>query len=316
MSLCGRIREAINYLLIDIFMYDRRSNSKDVDEGLSYSQNFLRKPQFVSSLVEISSINAKDTVIEIGAGKGRITEQLSKRAGKVIAIEYDSELAQLLRDKFSDASNVEVVEADFINWPLPDFRYKVFSNIPFEYTSRILDKLLLSSNPSEDTYLIMQDLAAKRFVGRAAGGDDSQLSILLQPFYSMCILKRIDRRQYIPMPSVDTVLARFEKRKSPLVDPKDTQEYRDFVIYGYNKWKPTVLDAFKDVFSYKQAKIIKQDLKIEGKKPSDLDVEAWVELFKTYQKYVSEDKKILVRGSEKKLEEKQKGMKKKYRTRK
>ena len=296
-------------------MYNRRSNSNDVDESLSYSQNFLRKPHFVSSLVEISSINAKDTVIEIGAGKGRITEQLMKRAGKVIAIEYDRELVQVLRDKFSDAPNVEVVEADFLNWSLPDFRYKVFSNIPFEYTSRILDKLLLSPNPSEDTYLIMQDLAAKRFIGKAAGGDDSQVSILLQPFYSMNILKRIDRRQYIPMPSVDTVLARFEKRESPLVDPKDIQEYRDFVIYGYNQWKPTVLDAFKNVFSYKQTKIIKQDLEIDGKKPSDLDVEAWVELFKKYQKYVPEDKKALVRDSEKKLKEEQKGMEKKYRTR-
>jgi 23S rRNA (adenine-N6)-dimethyltransferase len=297
-------------------MYDRRSNSKDVDESLSYSQNFLRKPQFVSSLVEISSINAKDTVIEIGAGKGRITEQLMKRAGKVIAIEYDRELVQVLRDKFSDAPNVEVVEADFLNWSLPDFRYKVFSNIPFEYTSRILDKLLLSPNPSEDTYLIMQDLAAKRFIGKAAGGDDSQVSILLQPFYSMNILKRIDRRQYIPMPSVDTVLARFEKRKSPLVDPKDTQEYRDFVIYGYNQWKPTVLDAFKNVFSYKQTKIIKRNLDVDKKKPSELDVEDWVELFKTYKSYVPEDKKALVRDSEKKLEEKQKGMEKEYRTRK
>ncbi len=297
-------------------MYNRRSNSNDVDESLSYSQNFLRKPQFVSSLVEISSINAKDTVIEIGAGKGRITEQLMKRAGKVIAIEYDGELARLLRDKFSDAPNVEVVEADFLNWSLPDFRYKVFSNIPFEYTSRILDKLLLSSNPSEDTYLIMQDLAAKRFVGKAAGGDDSQVSILLQPFYLMNILKRIDRRQYIPMPSVDTVLARFEKRESPLVDPKDTQEYRDFVIYGYNQWKPTILDAFKNVFSYKQTKIIKRNLDIDKKKPSELDVEDWVELFKTYKNYVPEDKKALVRDSEKKLEEKQKGMEKEYRTRK
>jgi 23S rRNA (adenine-N6)-dimethyltransferase len=297
-------------------MYDRRSNSKDVDGSLSYSQNFLRKPQFVSSLVEISSINEKDTVIEIGAGKGRITEQILKRAGKVIAIEYDGELAQLLRDKFSDASNVEVVEADFLNWPLPDFRYKVFSNIPFEYTSRILDKLLLSPNPSEDTYLIMQDLAAKRFIGESAGADDSQVSILLQPFYSMRILKRIDRRQYIPMPSVDTVLARFEKRKSPLVDSKDIQEYRDFVIYGYNQWKPTILDAFKNVFSYKQMKIIKQDLEIDGKKPSDLDVDTWVELFKKYRDYVPEEKKSKVRGSEEKLKEEQSGMKKEYRTRK
>ena len=291
-------------------------DNKDRSESLSHSQNFLRKPQFVSSLVEISNITVEDTVIEIGAGRGRITEQLAKRAGKVIAIEYDGELVQFLIDKFSDSPNVDIVEADFLSWPLPSFEYKVFSNIPFEYTSRILDKLLLFPSPSEDTYLIMQDLAAKRFMGKVAEGEDSQVSILLQPFYSMSILKRIDRRQYIPMPSVDTVLARFEKRESPLVDSKDIQEYRDFVIYGYNQWKPTVLEAFKNVFSYEQIKVIKRNLEIEGKKPSDLDVEVWVKLFKTYQNYVPEEKKSEVRGSEEELEKKQSGMKKKYRTRK
>jgi 23S rRNA (adenine-N6)-dimethyltransferase len=263
----------------------------------------------------MSNITNEDTVIEIGAGKGVVTEQLSKQANKVVAIEYDSQLAQQLQKKFSDSSTVRIIEADFLKWPLPDFRYKIFSNIPFEYTSRILDKILISPRSPEDTYLIMQDLAAKRFMGKVAGGEDSQVSILLQPFYSMSILKRIDRHKYRPIPNVDTVLARFEKRKHLLVDFKDMQEYRDFVIYGYNQWKPTVLDAFKNVFSYKQTKIINRKLKIEGKKPSDLDVNVWVKLFETYQNYVPEDKKTEVRGSEKRLEKKQKGMKKKYRTR-
>jgi len=284
-------------------------------ENLWHSQNFLYDSDFVSSLVGMSDITSDDTVIEIGAGKGVITEQLSKRANKVIAIEYDNQLAQQLREKFSDFSNVDIVETDFLNWSLPSFRYKVFSNIPFEYTSRILEKLLLSLNPPEDTYLIMQNLATKRFMGKVVGGEDSQVSILLQPFYSMSILKRIDRHKYRPIPSVDTVLARFEKRKHPLVNFKDMQESRDFVIYGYNQWKPTVIGAFKNVFSYKQTKIINRNLRIEGKKPSDLDVNVWVKLFETYQNYVPEDKKTQVRDFEKRLEKKQKGMEKKYRTR-
>ena len=88
------------------------------------------------------------------------------------------------------------------------------------------------------------------------------------------------------------------------------------MLYGYNQWKPTILDSFKNVFSYNQIKIIKKNLKIEDKKPSDLDVDTWVELFKTYQKYVPEEKKDLVKGAEKRLEGKQSEMEKKYRTRK
>jgi 23S rRNA (adenine-N6)-dimethyltransferase len=300
--------------MIEEFSMDK-NNTDSRAENLWHSQNFLHDSQFVASLVDMADITSEDTVIEIGPGKGIITEQLLEKADTVIGIEYDKTLAQKLREKFSNSPNVEIIEEDFLKLSLPNYKYKIFSNIPFEYTSRILDKILVSSNSPQDSYLIMQDLAAKRFMGRYAGAQDSQASILLQPFYSMSILKRIDRGQYRPVPNVDTVLARFERREYPLVDFKDIQEYRDFIIYGYNQWKPTVLDAFENIFSYKQLKILKRNLKIEGKKPSDLSVDSWVALFETYQKYVGEEKKFQVRGSENRLEKKQKGMKKEYRTR-
>jgi 23S rRNA (adenine-N6)-dimethyltransferase len=283
-------------------------------ENLWHSQNFLHDPQFVGSLVEMSDINSDDTVIEIGPGKGIITEQLAQRADKVIAVEYDHDLAQQLKEKFPNISKVDIVEADFLKWTLPNYKYKIFSNIPFEYTSRIVEKILETSKAPEEAYLIMQDLAAKRFMGKPFG-EDSQVSILLQPFYSMSILCDIDRRQYKPVPSVDTVLAKFGKREKPLIEWKDMQEYRDFVVYGYNQWKPTVEEAFKEVFSYKQIKIISRNINIRGSKPSDLQVEDWVSLFKTYQKYVPDQKKTQVEGFEKIHEKKQRKMKKKYRTR-
>jgi 23S rRNA (adenine-N6)-dimethyltransferase len=283
-------------------------------ENLWHSQNFLHDPQFVGSLVEMSDINSDDTVIEIGPGKGIITEQLAQRAGKVVAVEYDHDLAQELKENFPNTSKVDIVEADFLKWSLPNYKYKVFSNIPFEYTSRIVEKILETSKVPEEAYLIMQDLAAKRFMGKPFG-EDSQVSILLQPFYSMSILCDIDRHQYRPVPSVDTVLAKFGKRERPLVELKDMQEYKDFVVYGYNQWKPTVAEAFKEVFSYKQIKIISRNINIRGSKPSDLQVEDWVSLFKTYQKYVPDQKKIQVEGFEKMFEKKQRKMKKKYRTR-
>jgi 23S rRNA (adenine-N6)-dimethyltransferase len=283
-------------------------------ENLWHSQNFLHDSQFVASLVGMSSITSEDTVIEIGPGKGIITEQLVQLAGKVIGVEYAHDLALQLKEKFSNTSKVDIVGADFLKWSLPNYRYKIFSNIPFEYTTRIVEKILESSKAPDEAYLIMQDLAAKRFMGKPFD-KDSQISILLQPFYSMSILCDIDKRQYRPVPSVDTVLAKFEKREKPLIELKNMQEYRDFVVYGYNQWKPTVSDAFKDVFSYKQMKVISRNINIQGSKPLDLEVNDWVSLFKTYQKYVPDQKKSQVKGSEKRLKNKQKGMEKEYRTR-
>lgn len=292
------------------------SERRDMDDRqLWQSQNFLRSPEFVSSLIDKTSIDPADTVVEIGPGKGVITRQLAERAKKVIGVEYDSDLAQKLKLSLSSKTNIEIVEADFLRWDLPRYPYKVFANIPFNMTADMVNKLLVSSNPPESTYLIMQDSAAERFIG-APVGPNSQISILLQPFYDMGVVTRIDRRQFEPVPSVNAVLARFDRRNEPLVDPKLGQQYRDFVIYGYNQWQPTILDAFKKVFSGKQTNIISKRFGVAGLKPLELTVEQWVGLFDSFMEHVPEDKKVIVRGAENRLRSKQKGMKKQHRTRK
>jgi 23S rRNA (adenine-N6)-dimethyltransferase len=273
----------------------------------------LKNPRFVSSLLNKTDIDSKDTVVEIGAGTGVITGQLLDKVKKVIAIEYDKDLVDELYRSFSKYSNLEIVKTDFLTWKLPSYPYKVFSNIPFNVTADIVTKLLESENSPESTYLIMQDKAAERFIGEPVG-DNSQASILLKPFFDMGIVTKINRNQFEPRPSVNTVLAKFIKKEYPLIKYENWQEYRDFVIYGYNQWKPTILEAFGEVFSYKQSKIIKRNFGVGGMKPSELNIEQWVKVFETYRQYVPEFKKEKVRGAEKRLKRQQKGLEKRHRT--
>lgn len=280
---------------------------------LSHSQNFLKSSEFVCSLIDKTTISNKDLVVEIGSGKGVITLELAKKAGKVIGVEYDQKLAVNLKSKFVDNPKIEIVEADFLKWKLPIQSYKVFANIPFNTTSDIVKKLLNSPVSPEVAYLIMQDKAAERFIGYAVG-ENTQVSILLQPFYEMSILTKIDRRRFKPVPNVNIVLAKFEKRKNPVIDTKFLQNYRDFITYGYNQWQPTLLDAFKEVFTKKQLGIISRNLEISGKKPSEVTVQDWVKMFNTFIKFVPADRKNIVFGAEKRLQFSQKGMKKQHRT--
>jgi 23S rRNA (adenine-N6)-dimethyltransferase len=273
----------------------------------------LKNPRFVSSLLNKTDIDSKDTVVEIGAGAGVITGQLLDKVKKVIAIEYDKDLVDELYRSFSKYSNLEIVKTDFLTWKLPSYPYKVFSNIPFNVTADIVTKLLESENSPESTYLIMQDKAAERFIGEPVG-DNSQASILLKPFFDMGIVTKINRNQFEPRPSVNTVLAKFIKKEYPLIKYENWQEYRDFVIYGYNQWKPTILEAFGEVFSYKQSKIIKRNFGVGGMKPSELNIEQWVKVFETYKQYVPEFKKEKVRGAENRLKRQQKGLEKRHRT--
>ncbi|MFC1625883.1 23S ribosomal RNA methyltransferase Erm [Patescibacteria group bacterium] len=287
---------------------------KDMDKGrqLWQSQNFLKRPEFVSRLVEMADISNKDLVVEIGPGKGVITRQLADVAEKVIAIELDPKLAKELKTQFQDAENVTIIEKDFFNWRLPNENYKVFSNIPFNMTADIIKRLTEFSNSPEILYLIMQDKALERFAGEK---EESQISLLLKPWFEFRIVTNIERSEFNPRPNVNTVLAEIRKRDEPFVDPKLSQNYRDFIIFGFNQWKPTLIDAYGDIFSHKQKKIVEGRLKIKGKKPTELTFDQWLDLFKTYNNYVSDKKKGIIRGAEKRLEKSHKKHKKWHRTR-
>lgn len=276
------------------------------------SQNFLRRPEFVSGLVEMTDISDKDLVVEIGPGKGIITDQLANAAKEVIAVEVDPKLAKGLERKFQGVENVTIVEKDFFNWQLPDENYKIFSNIPFNMTADIIRKLTETSTPPEVSYLIMQDKAFERFAGEP---EEGQISLLLKPWFEFRVMTDISSSEFSPKPSVNTVLAEIRKRDQPFVDPKLRQSYRDFIIFGFSQWEPTVFDAYDDIFTYRQKKIIDGRSEIKGKKPTELTLDQWLDLFKTYDNYVSDKKKELVKGAEERSEKRHRKHEKWHRTR-
>ena len=282
---------------------------------LSHSQNFLQNPGFVRSLIDKTDLKAGDLVVEIGSGKGIVTKLLVEKGCRVIGIELDNQLFASLVKQFKGCSNVEIVKADFLKWNLPSKPYKVFSNIPFNMTTDIVTKLLNGENSPEVAYLILQDKAAERFIGDPLT-KDTQISILLKPYFEMAIVSKINRKQFTPTPNIGAVLAMFRRKQRPLVEPQFYQLFRDFIVYGYNQWKPTVLETFERVFSTKQRSILEHEITaIRKAKPRDLKIDQWLILFESFQNYVAEDKKNLVRGAEKRLKDQQRVLHKQHRTR-
>jgi 16S rRNA A1518/A1519 N6-dimethyltransferase RsmA/KsgA/DIM1 with predicted DNA glycosylase/AP lyase activity len=135
--------------------------------SLSISQNFLTSKRTIERLLRLTNINKRDTVIEIGAGKGHITKALLGKCGCVIASEIDPKLYESLRCGFAQTPNLRLLNADFLRSPLPQSVYKVFSNIPFAITTDIVKKLTQGKNPPRDmkyglnpSFLTKQQIAA------------------------------------------------------------------------------------------------------------------------------------------------------------
>ena len=106
-----------------------------------YTQNFIVSKDLISELVKKSSITKDYLVYEIGAGEGAITNELLKKAKKVVAFEIDTNLFNKLSQRFKNEKSLKLRLGDFLSFSLPKQPYKVFSNIPFNITSSIVKKL-------------------------------------------------------------------------------------------------------------------------------------------------------------------------------
>ena len=257
---------------------------------ISLAQNFLRSPKLVRRLVRISKIGLSDTVYEIGPGNGIITAALANVAGQVIAIEKDPELVRHLRQRFCALENVEIVEKDFLNYsfrtrtgvsgPKPVSEYKMFANIPYNRTSQIVRTILQERSGLCEAYLIIQKEAAKKFSGSPR---ETLFSILVKPFFDFKVLAQLDRADFWPSPNVDSVLLSIKRRARPLIEAPDIALYREFVQYGFGRWRPNLRLAFKNVFTYKQWKHLARDLDFSlNATATDLSVEQWLGLYREF----------------------------------
>ena len=246
---------------------------------ISLAQNFLRSPKLVHRLIGMSTVGPSDTVYEIGPGNGIITAALATVAKQVIAIEKDPQLVRRLRERFCSLDNVEIVEEDFLAY---SFRartseYKIFANIPYNITAQIVRKIFYERSNLSDAYLILQREAAKKFSGSPR---ETLSSIMAKPFFEFQILHRLRPTDFWPKPNVDSVLLSIKRRARPLIESQDVASYRDFVQYGFGRWKPNLRLAFKHVFTYKQWKRLARDLDFPlNATPTQLSFEQWLNLY-------------------------------------
>ena len=245
---------------------------------IKYSQNLYRNNTNLQKLVNLSGINHNDIVLDIGAGTGTITEELSKYADKVIAYELDKKYFRKLEEKFKDSSNVIVKNENFLNIQLPQKAFKIFSNIPFFITSDIINKITDVNSKLEEAFLFVQKESAERFVGEPK---NTQIAAILSFMYEINIIEEFQKNDFKPIPNVDIVVLKI-KRKS--FDKRDFQLYRDFIIYIFNQRNYSVLDTFKKLFTYKQLKYIKQYLAMNKyNKPTDILSDYYLSIFQEFK---------------------------------
>lgn len=169
-------------------------------------QHFLVDKPSLEAIMDAAAVTKSDTVLEIGPGLGVMTRPLADQAGKLIAVETDRVLAELLRRDAPD--NLEVVEQDFLKFELSSLPrgYKVIANIPYYLTSKIFRLLLESPNPPSVMSVLIQKEVAERIT--AAPGQLSILALSVQYYGHPEIVRIVERHRFWPAPAVDSAVLR------------------------------------------------------------------------------------------------------------
>jgi len=279
------------------------------------TQNFLHSKKLVSQLVAMSNLGADDVVLEIGPGKGIITEQLSLVCRQVFAVEYDKDYANKLIIKYSGSEKVCIVSEDILKYRMNiSGEYKLFSNIPFTITSDIMTKFL-SDNRVQEIYFIMQYEAFLRFCGTPLY-QDSYKSLLYKPFFSMEIIHRFAPSDFTPMPSARIVFVHIARKNSFDISHTDLQVYQDFLSYLFMAKGEYFSDKLKLLFTYEQIKRIMRQIQItKQSKISDITYDKWLQLFRIFLSFVSQDKKDKITNAYRKMLASQSTLEKQHRNR-
>ena len=244
------------------------------------SQNYLTSRKTIDRLLNLTNIEKKDFIIEIGAGKGHITKSLIQKCGRLQAVEIDEKLYDKLKISLGNKPTLSIIHMDFLKMQLPSNQpYKIFSNIPFTITSDIIRKITQTGNPPTEVWLVMEKGAAKRFCGTSF---ENIHSLRLKPFWDLNIIYYFRRDDFHPMPSVETVLIHLSKKKQPDLEPQKRKEYCKFLSHAL---KYGVFGA-KSLLTKKQ---VSTALRLAGLPQVDrsekITYNQWLCLFQCYQKY-------------------------------
>lgn len=287
--------------------------------SLKNSQNFFKSSSLVAALLGIAQFTRNDTVYEIGAGKGIITEQLALTCRQVIGIEKDRKLAERLAQKFSSVPNVLIRHGDFLVYPLPRTSFKVISNLPFDQTAEMMKKLTATESGMTEAYLVMQKEAADRFIGN---GVETMRSVLLKPWFDLRICYSFLRTDFTPMPSVDSVFLSVKKRRQPEIAVQERGLFRDFIVYCFSSTKPDLAATLETVLSWRQVKSLMGERVIRADSiPSSVSYDQWLKIFRVFKesgdgsRRGDENHRIRVVGAEKRLEKRNDHLQKVHRTR-
>ncbi len=250
-----------------------------ISANKSLGQNFLVDDEVVSKIVESADISKEDLVIEIGPGLGTLTNELLKKAKKVIAIELDNTMIEILQDRFSLYNNIEIINQDILKVDLNEIikkekeengikHTKIVANLPYYITTPIIMKLLEEKGEFESITVMIQKEVAERLCETPGGKLGGAITYSVYYYSEAQKVLEVPHTSFIPEPEVDSEVINLKIRKKPPVEINDEKKLFKIIKYAFMQRRKTLLNALSQCELFKgkdEIKDILNDLNINEK---------------------------------------------------
>ena len=246
-------------------------------------QNFLIDDNAIDAIVDSSKISKEDIVIEIGPGLGTLTKPLLESAGKVICIELDTRMIEILEDRFKLYDNFELINNDVLKVDLNKLisenkhetikHAKVVANLPYYITTPIIMKLLEERLDIESITVMIQKEVADRLVAKPGEVNTGAITYAINYYTKPSRIYEVDKTSFIPAPEVNSTIIKLDVLKTPSVKVENEELMFKIIKSAFMQKRKTLLNSLtnSNLFGNKDEieKILQEfniDLKIRGEK--------------------------------------------------
>ena len=259
-------------------------NKYNIRANKSLGQNFLVSEDAVNSIINSADITKADLIIEIGPGLGTLTKELLEQAGKVICIELDTKMVNILQDRFALYDNLEIINEDVLKVNLNELiqkekkehnliTAKIVANLPYYITTPIVMKLLEDKLDIESITIMIQKEVAQRLIAKPGESLSVAITYAIHYYTEPENVVEVSHDAFIPQPEVDSQVIKLNIRKEPAVKVKDEDRLFKIIKFAFIQRRKTLINALSNGNMFESKEETKKmletlniDTKIRGEK--------------------------------------------------
>lgn len=258
----------------------------------SFGQNFLKSQLALRTMCGAGEVSKKDIVLEIGPGKGALTEKLLEKGSKVIAVEKDRDLILILEERFkNEITNgllvlvqEDILDFDTKKYSLKNNGYKIVANIPYNITGAIFKKFLSEDIQPEKMVLLVQKEVAMRIV--ANDKKESILSLSVKAYGEPKYIMKVSKKFFSPSPKVDSAIVAINNiNRANFVSKKEEERFFDLIKSAFAHKRKVLRKNLESILPTNLIEQVFIDLGIDQKaRAEDLSIVIWLKLIKFWSK--------------------------------